>query len=461
MDRIPPSSEEAERGTLGSVLLDCSRVMDLCIEKGIESGAFYVPAHRTVWAAMLALHEASKAVDATTVATELRDRGELERIGSSVFLDRLIESTPTAAHSEYYIDNVMEKWTARRVIDANRQAEVALYEGGSTVEVVATHLHALTGLQGKTRGHDSKAEVWEKCKADALAAQQGKAIGLPTPWESFNQDTGGCVHAGVTLIVGGGGTRKSYLVNQIGLHAAVEMDIAGVYYPFEDGSQRSLARSVCMLAGVNSYLWARGKFTPEAENAMADAFKRLNKSPFDIRGGRGMSLSQRRLELARGVSKHGWKFCIFDAFKDMMRNPDDLTEQARTINWAADMAEEFDMPVLLTHHINAGNRTEQKKEDSEAERIKKRDIRGILTIWDAARMVLALQCQKKLTRQGRPVYTHYVLDGLKNNYGPLGACSLDINHGTGVFTSASRPPFSDWTTDEYETIEEGKDNDVF
>ena len=35
-DRVPPYSEEAEKGVLGSVLLDSVRVMDICIEHQLD-----------------------------------------------------------------------------------------------------------------------------------------------------------------------------------------------------------------------------------------------------------------------------------------------------------------------------------------------------------------------------------------------------------------------------------------
>ena len=44
-DRIPPYSEDAERGVLGSALLDAGRVVDLAIERGLRPESFYVPAH--------------------------------------------------------------------------------------------------------------------------------------------------------------------------------------------------------------------------------------------------------------------------------------------------------------------------------------------------------------------------------------------------------------------------------
>lgn len=107
--RVPPHSEEAERGVLGSILLDSARVMDICIERQISPEAFYVPAHRIVYEVMLDLAKLAAAIDILTVTEKLRTAGGLDSIGGTVFLDRLIDSTPTAAHAEYYAEIVRRK----------------------------------------------------------------------------------------------------------------------------------------------------------------------------------------------------------------------------------------------------------------------------------------------------------------------------------------------------------------
>ena len=55
--RGPPYSEEAEKGVLGSILLDSKNVMDICVESQLISESFYVPAHRIVYDALQELHK--------------------------------------------------------------------------------------------------------------------------------------------------------------------------------------------------------------------------------------------------------------------------------------------------------------------------------------------------------------------------------------------------------------------
>ena len=69
MDRVPPHSEEAEAGVLGSALLDGAVIVDEAIGKyGLKADSFYSPELRAVWTAVADLHEkqqqTGKAVEA-------------------------------------------------------------------------------------------------------------------------------------------------------------------------------------------------------------------------------------------------------------------------------------------------------------------------------------------------------------------------------------------------------------
>ena len=109
LERVPPYSEEAERGALGSILIDAGRVMDLAVEQQLTASSFYVPAHRMLFEVLREMQGRGAAVDLLTVTEQLRASDILEKIGGASFLDRMVDSTPTAAHADYYIDLVRQK----------------------------------------------------------------------------------------------------------------------------------------------------------------------------------------------------------------------------------------------------------------------------------------------------------------------------------------------------------------
>jgi len=449
--RLPPYSEEAEAATIGAILLDTERVMDLCTESGIEIEAFYVPAHKLVWRCCKWLYENKKAVDVLTVGNTLQGYGKLDEAGGGTFLDGLVERTPTAAHAKHYVEIVIADRKRRQVIAVNNAASALAYERERDVDdIVASQLHALTELSEVGHKHTALNlnDVWEESKRDAKMAREGTPVGLPSPWKGITAEYGV-----ITMVVGNDGSRKSFLVNQWGLHAAVRLEkpYPGCYFSMEDSEKHALNRAACMLAGSSSFKWEHGRIEGEEWKAVDDAAKRILASPYEIRGMTHKTLAQRRLEIAKGVAKKGWRWICMDAFKDLDTSGSDFHEEGRLMMWLKGVAREFNLALILTHHINKSRNPRQAHKNNEvarlAEKIIKHDIRGNSRIKDDSRCIMALQCQwRNDPNHGnalRPM--HYVLDNLKASYGEARSISMDVDEHTGVFVEATGvTPFSDW-----------------
>jgi replicative DNA helicase len=456
--RIPPHDEAAERALLGCLLLpgDSHRVADACTDRGLETEAFYVPAHGLIWRCVKYLHTKRVPPDAVSVSDALRKHGALDQAGGEPFLNKLIDDCPTPAHAEYYLELVLEKWLARRGVESARELEAGLMAGTEPPRDVLAHALAGIGtLAGTGETADpTKAQLWATCKDMARAAKHGVPRGLPSPWPTFDSRIGGAEFGGVTLLVGGSKTRKSYLVHQWGLHAAVLADppIPGAYFAFEDRAHRALDRAVCALAGVNCWAWEQGRYSDEDLPKLDAAAARIQASPYSVRDRRGLSLARRRLEIARGVSRDGWRFVVLDAFKDMEPSGGDPREEAKLMCWMTDVSGEFGLAMIVVHHVNKQAGARRKNETAEErkmrERLVKFDVRGSTRITDDPRMIVALQCQALRAGDGRVHYGRYVLDVIARNYGPTGAISLWLDQETGMFQeNPNVSPFSDWKAD--------------
>ena len=113
-----PHSEEAERGVLGSILIDSDRVINLCLMRPLTHESFYTPSHRMLYDSLLKMYEGNETVDLITVGETLRKNDRLDKTGGYAFLEGLIDGTPTSAHAEYYVDIVFAKHLARAGISA-------------------------------------------------------------------------------------------------------------------------------------------------------------------------------------------------------------------------------------------------------------------------------------------------------------------------------------------------------
>jgi replicative DNA helicase len=118
-ERVPPHNVEAEESVLGSMLLSKDAIAEVL--ELLHEDDFYRPAHRTVFRSVLELYGHGDAVDAITVAEDLRRNGALADIGGAPFLHTLVASVPTAANAAYYARIVKEAGILRRLIDAGTQ----------------------------------------------------------------------------------------------------------------------------------------------------------------------------------------------------------------------------------------------------------------------------------------------------------------------------------------------------
>jgi replicative DNA helicase len=252
-ERIPPYSEEAERGVLGAALLDGSRVTSSAFSAGLTADAFYVPAHRTVWEAVTARAQVGNgSVDILLVTEALRNKNRLEEVGGQGFLDRLVDGTPTAAHAEYYIDIVRQKWIARMAIQHALEIADAGYHAESGDGLIQDAVSRFTGLVGQQ-------DVRRLTTAERLArlmqkwqdAHDGKgaAIGLETPWDALTEMLCG-VEVGVTLLAARPSMGKTTMEDQIANHVA-SLGIPVGRITLDSTTDELLARTCARSAGVS------------------------------------------------------------------------------------------------------------------------------------------------------------------------------------------------------------------
>src|ERR1700678_1248022 len=71
--RLLPQSPDAEKGVLCCFLLNPREIGGLCVERGVAAEWFHIPAHAGVYAVLLELWNAAKAIDFITLTQVLRD----------------------------------------------------------------------------------------------------------------------------------------------------------------------------------------------------------------------------------------------------------------------------------------------------------------------------------------------------------------------------------------------------
>src|SRR3954465_1207335 len=90
--RIPPHNLEIEQSLLGAMLLR-QEAIGTAVET-VSASDFYNPAHGHIYEAICSLWASGEAIDAATVADELRRAGLLDLIGGPNTIVHLISAAP-------------------------------------------------------------------------------------------------------------------------------------------------------------------------------------------------------------------------------------------------------------------------------------------------------------------------------------------------------------------------------
>src|SRR5688500_436038 len=126
LGRLPPHNIEAERSTLGGVLIKPSSFDEMATV--LVADDFFLPAHREIFEAMLTLDKRRVPIDPVSLGDELKNRGALPRLeGGESYLLSLASAVPTAENIGHYTRMVKEKATLRRLIAACSEVQSRAY----------------------------------------------------------------------------------------------------------------------------------------------------------------------------------------------------------------------------------------------------------------------------------------------------------------------------------------------
>ena len=220
-ERVPPHDEAAEKAVLGAILIAWQDGFDRAVEAGISAESFYLPAHAALFRALAHCAASGRPIDQATVGERLRAVGDLERAGGALYLDHLIDATPTAAHLEYYARIVRARFLSRAVIEAARAAAEDAYEPGSDAEAVRSRAEfamATLATASPAMSRRSNADVLGAQLTRWKQAQTIGSAGLPSGFDFWNKTFGGFMESGLYIVSGKPGCAKTTLVRNIVEH---------------------------------------------------------------------------------------------------------------------------------------------------------------------------------------------------------------------------------------------------
>ncbi len=460
-DRQPPYSEEAEQGVLGSILLDANRVVDLCIAAQLTADSFYVPAHRTIYETVCSMYSESKVVDVLTVTERLGTAGNLEAAGGPTALDRLIDSTPTTAHAEYYIDIVRQKHLLRLIIGTVRESEKECHSSIESADQVLSRCEQAI-LEITERQHGLMMPWEDAIKGtmkhiERILDSHRGLRGVSTGFLNIDNVVQGLRDSEMIVLAARPSMGKTSLAMNIVENVALgksdpdhKPHAVGVF-SLEMSQESLVMRMLCSHAQVRGFDLARGALSSGPTFVkLTTAASVLMKAPIYLDDTGGLDILELRARARRMRKRHNVELIVVDYLQ--LVGSRERASQGRQVETAdvsgnlKAMAKELKIPVLVLSQLS---RAPDQRDKLGVPKLS--DLRDSGAIEQDADVVWLLRRPCKYDADAeRDDESLAIVDVAKHRNGPTGAVRLNFIEEFTRFTdrenrSDDREPIDDYT----------------
>ena len=365
-DRMPPYSEEAERGVLGSCLLDCGSVLDLCHRKGITPEHFYVPANEKIFAMILQFEKQKglQRFDLAIFGQFLKDTGRLDEIGGTTFLERLIDGTPTSAHAEYYIEILESKYLLRKNIELGRKIVDACYdEDPNPKKILTATIHRACELSVYKHDDPSVKQMREASLRKVTNAKAGCPYGHETFMMPLNKVLIGWIPTNLYIVAAEPKCGKTTFAYNDAIFQAVIKKKPVAINSQEMSAPLLYEQMAGSLAGVNFHRMRNGDWTEEEYERIEMAYQRLEDAPLFI-SDRPMTIDEIHTWAVMSVTKRKAEIVYVDYLQKIRfdlrdrRTRNDLIGEATGI--AKEFCKELDIPAIFLSQFSRSEFKQRK-----------------------------------------------------------------------------------------------------
>ena len=251
---------------------------------------FFLPAHREVFEAMMAIDQRRQPIDIISLADELKTRGVAAPPGGRRELPggRWPTRVPTAENIEHYVRLVKEKATLRRLIAACAEVQSRAYgEFGNYEEFLDEAENAVFKVAQQTR-KDSYSTVGEMMgevleSIEERARERKEITGVPTGFTKFDHMTAGLQPENLIIVAARPGVGKTSWAVNVAMNAALLHKMPVLIFSLEMSKYELMERMLAGEARIDSARLKRGQIEySDWKNRIYPAGNRLAQAPILI-----------------------------------------------------------------------------------------------------------------------------------------------------------------------------------
>lgn len=354
IERVLPHDVEAEKSLLSAVLIN-NQELGKCSE--LDVAEFYSPVHQKIWSVCVALVSRQQPVDLVTVASELKNRGELDGIGGAGYLAELIDFAPMAINTAAYAEIVSDMAIKRSIISLAQDIyDRSFKRNCATQELISYVQSGAMQLQQGKRGDlicDLQeliaSHIAQIIRSNATAQDRGFLLGFPRIDKILRL-------SGPKLVVVAG--RPSMGKTAFAVTCSRNLAHLGVSVGFlsiEMSREEIVNRWLSMETGINSMKFDMYQgLDDRGLRDVTDAAEMMREWPIQIDDSGGLRVEDVERK-CRKMVKNGAQCLFIDQLSKIKgRTGDQYKDYTVNCNRIADLKKELGVPIFLLAQINRG-----------------------------------------------------------------------------------------------------------
>ncbi len=356
--RLPPQNLEAEQCVLGSILLKegaLAKVLDILTDQD-----FYRDAHKTIYAALVALFEKNEPLDLITLTDVLRDWNKLEAVGGPAYLASLTDIVPLSANIVHYAQIVRRKALLRQLISTTTEIAARCYEEQDDIDALIEETEEKIFDIARRKTDQAVAPLHAIIKKNFAAVTQlyerkEHITGIPTGYYELDKMTAGLQPADLIILAARPSMGKTALALNIAQYAAIEHKVPVAIFSLEMAKEQLGMRLLCAESRVSSSRLRTGFLKEQDWPKLTRAAGVLSEAPIYIDDTPAMTVTEMRAKARRLKTEYDIGLVVVD-YLQLMRGRGNVQSREQEISDISRslkaMAKEINIPVLALSQLN-------------------------------------------------------------------------------------------------------------
>ena len=313
---MPPQATEIEESVLGALILDqdaLSNSIDI-----IRPEYFYSEENATIFRVISHLFAEGKPVDILTVSESLKKNGSLEAVGGNYKLVSLTSRITSAAHIEYHVRLLSEKYIQRELIRVSTETLRDAYDETSDVldllDKTETKFLEIndSNFNSDILGMDTlvRNTIMDIEKNQTLAED---ASGLLTGFRTLDNKIGGFQKGTLVILAARPAMGKTALAINIARNMAVDFHKPVAIFSLEMTASELTSRLISAETSIEGRKFkANGKLSEAEKEYIREKTNSLVKAPIYIDDNPGLTIFELRAKCRRLKQKYDIQMVFID-----------------------------------------------------------------------------------------------------------------------------------------------------